>query len=403
MIARIGVITSGGDCGGLNAVIKGVGRMACSFGIKVFAIPRGYAGLYNLKDCESLTELTPERVDAITATLAGSEAGHSRIKISKINDSGKYERIKDGLKKHGLDALVIAGGDDTGSVAVDLSKHDIPCIHVPKTMDLDLQPYSVGGDSAIHRVAQFVTDLRTTAQSHNRTIVLEVFGRNAGHVALYGGIGGEADCILIPENAVDFDAVYAHFKNRFFWRIASSDVKAGTYLIVVAEGMVDKSGKEITDSSVGVDAFNHKKLSGAGQYVRKEIERRMKEDPEIAVLMKRCGLFVPGIYEAPEIRELQPGHLVRCGGSSPFDIDFGYKAGAAAVTLLCNNIRGVTIVKVSGNVIEYIDISEAIKSRPVDPVILPLYEQLGICFGRQPQGKWEPLCQKVSLPITRFY
>ena len=193
MIAKIGVITSGGDCGGLNAVIKGVGKIAYSLGIKVYVIPRGYAGLYNLKDCESLTELTPERVDVITATLAGSEAGHSRIKISKINDPDKYEKIKDGLRKHGLDALIIAGGDHTGSVAVDLSKHDIPCIHVPKTMDLDLQPYSVGGDSAIHRVAQFVTDLRTTAQSHNRTIVLEVFGRNAGHVALYGGIGGEAD------------------------------------------------------------------------------------------------------------------------------------------------------------------------------------------------------------------
>ncbi len=197
-IKKIGVITSGGDCGGLNAVIKGVSREAYAYGIESVVIPNGYAGLYNLVELESVVLLNAERISRIEASLAGSEAGHSRVKISKIADPRKYERIKEGLRKFGIDALVISGGDDTGSVVVDLGSQGIPCVHVPKTMDLDLQPYSVGGDSAINRIAVFTRDLKTTGLSHNRILVIEVFGRYVGHTALHGGIGAEADCILIP-------------------------------------------------------------------------------------------------------------------------------------------------------------------------------------------------------------
>ena len=129
---RIGIITSGGDCGGLNAVIKGVAREAWTRGIESFVIPNGYAGLYNLVEMTSLVLLDAERVSRIEASLAGSEAGHSRVKISKIADPQKYERIRAGLTKFGIEALVISGGDDTGSVVVDLSQRGIPCIHVPK-------------------------------------------------------------------------------------------------------------------------------------------------------------------------------------------------------------------------------------------------------------------------------
>ena len=152
-IQKIGIITSGGDCGGLNAVVKGTSQMANQKKIQTYAIPNGYAGLYNLLDTESLVELTPKRIDTFSIGLAGSEAGHSRVKISKIKNPKKYERIKDGLKKFGIDALVISGGDDTGSVVEDLDSHGIQCVHAPKTMDLDLMPYSVGGDSTINRIA----------------------------------------------------------------------------------------------------------------------------------------------------------------------------------------------------------------------------------------------------------
>ncbi|MBX9693410.1 MAG: 6-phosphofructokinase, partial [Cyanobacteria bacterium] len=140
---NIGIITSGGDCGGLNGVIKGSALSALNKGMKAWIIPNGYAGLYNLVDLDDLTELKSERVEQIHVFLAGSEAGNSRVKVSKIKDDKKYERIKDGLKKFNLDALVISGGDDTGSVVADLAARDIPCVHAPKTMDLDLMPYSV--------------------------------------------------------------------------------------------------------------------------------------------------------------------------------------------------------------------------------------------------------------------
>jgi len=113
---NIGVLTSGGDCGGLNGVIKGAALTAIANGMKCFVIPNGYAGLYNLVEFDKLTELTADRLDKFDANLAGSEAGHSRVKIKKINDDNKYQRIKDGLKKFNIDGLVISGGDDSGSV-----------------------------------------------------------------------------------------------------------------------------------------------------------------------------------------------------------------------------------------------------------------------------------------------
>jgi len=383
-IKRIGVITSGGDCGGLNAVIKGIAREAYSLGIESVVIPNGYAGLYNLVDLEEVVLLNAERVSRIEASLAGSEAGHSRVKISKIADPEKYTRIKNGLKKFGIDALIISGGDDTGSVVVDLSSQGIPCIHVPKTMDLDLQPYSVGGDSSVNRISVFARDLKTTGLSHNRIMVVEVFGRYVGHTAFRGGVGAEVDCILIPEVPVDFDVVYEHMKMTYFNRILRSDVKAGTYMIVVAEGLKIAGGEMLYDESAGVDAFGHKKLAGAGKYVRQQLEKRLKSDPDVIDFMKKTGMHVPGIYVIPEVREVTPGHLVRSGGSSAFDVNFGYKAGAAAVLLLLEGRTGNTVVRVEGQKISYLPTTEAIKRREVDISEIALFESLGTCFGRKP-------------------
>lgn len=384
-IKRIGIITSGGDAGGLNAVIKGAAKKASAHGIESVIIPNGYAGLYNLVDLPELVVLDAERVGHIDASLAGSEAGHSRVKISKIADPERYERIKDGLKKFAIDGLVISGGDDTGSVVVDLGTQGIPCVHVPKTMDLDLQPYSVGGDSAINRIAAFTRDLKTTGMSHNRVLVMEVFGRYVGHTALRGGIGAEADCILIPEIPVDFDIVYEHIKAVYFGRVERSDVKAGTYTIVVAEGIKTSSGELLYDESAGVDAFGHKKLAGAGKYVRQQIEKRMKADPGVKDFMKRAGMYVPGVYEIPEVREVAPSHLVRSGQTFAYDVNFGYRAGAAGVLLLLQGKAGNTVVDVDGPRIHFMPTSEAIKRREVDVKEVALFESLGTCFGRRPE------------------
>ena len=399
-IKKIGVITSGGDCGGLNAVIKGVAREAYDFGIESVVIPHGYAGLYNLTKMDKVVLLNAERVSKIEASLAGSEAGHSRVKISKIDDPNKYERIKEGLRKFSIDALVISGGDDTGSVVVDLTSKGIPCVHVPKTMDLDLQSYSVGGDSAVNRIAVFTRDLKTTGMSHNRILVIEVFGRYVGHTALHGGVGGEADAILIPEIPVDFDEVFEHMKRTFFARIERSDVKAGTYIMVVAEGIKSASGELLYDESAGTDAFGHKKLAGAGKYVRQQLEKRLKQDNEVKDFMKKNGMFAPGVYEVPEVREVTPGHLVRSGHSSAYDVNFGYKAGAAAVFLLKDGKYGNTVVDVDGNKVYYQSTADVIKRREVDIEEIAIFESLGICFGRNPK-KYDYKLVEVKGKITR--
>ncbi|MEF9437962.1 MAG: 6-phosphofructokinase [Candidatus Mariimomonas ferrooxydans] len=352
--------------------------------IETVIIPNGYAGLYNLVEMDKLVVLTPERISQIDAELAGSEAGHSRVKVKKIDDPAKYERIKKGLEKFKIDGLVISGGDDTGNVMIDLAGQGIACVHAPKTMDLDLQTYSVGGDSAINRISVFARELKTTGMSHNRIVVIETFGRYAGHTAFRGGIGAEVDAILIPEIPVDFDVVYEHMKKTYISRVENSDVRAGTYVIVASEGITDAKGVHITDESAGKDAFGHKKLAGAGKYVRKQLETIMKKDPAIKEFMKRVGMFVPGVYELPEIREVTPGHLVRSGHSSAFDVNFGKEAGAAAVLMLTKGLAGNTVVKVRGTRIFYKATAEVIKQRQVDLNAVALHEMLGICFGRKP-------------------
>jgi len=401
-VKNIGIITSGGDCGGLNGVIKGAALNALSKGMKAFIIPNGYAGLYNLVDIKSLTELTRERLEEIEVIVAGSEAGNSRVKVSKIKDAGKYDRIKAGLKKFNLDALVIAGGDDTGSVVADLAGQGIPCVHAPKTMDLDLMPYSVGGDSTINRIAEAVRDLKTTGRTHNRIIVMEVFGRYAGHTAFRGGVAADADAVLIPEVPVDFDVLYKHVKAAFIKRIEESDVHAGTAMVVVAEGLKDASGNELVDMSSEPDSFGHRKLMGAGRYVVKQIEDRIKADPEVKEFMKRTGQFVEGVYEIPEVREIRPSHLVRCGFSSAVDSNFGLEAGAAAVELVSQGTFGVTVVSLREGTLEYMDVKDAIVQRHVDLNDIALFETLGMSFGREPQ-KAKVQLQKVTGKPKRVY
>ncbi len=399
---RIGILTSGGDCGGLNGVIKGAALTARAMGATCFVIPNGYAGLYNLIDFDTITELTPERIDHIDANLAGSIAGHSRVKVKKIDDANKYERIKSGLAKFKLDGLIISGGDDSGSVMVDLFEHGIKCVHAPKTMDLDLQTYSVGADSTINRIATFLEDLKTTANTHNRILILEVFGRYAGHTAFRGGIAADADAIIIPEIPCDLDLLYQHMKTRYFKRIMDSDVRGGTYLIVVAEGIKDATGHEIVDENAPVDAFGHKRLAGAGTYVSQQLTKRLKADNSIASLMQKAGMFVKGINEIPEVRAVTPGHLVRCGHSSAYDVNFGKEIGTGAFLLLNQGIVGVTVAGISEGQVRYMDTKEAIKQRFVDTHQVAIYETQGVCFGRQP-GAIKTEAVKVTGTIERHF
>jgi 6-phosphofructokinase 1 len=259
----------------------------------------------------------------------------------------------------------------------------------------------VGGASTINRIAEFAEDLKTTGRTHNRVIVMEVFGRYAGHTAFRGGIAADVDAILIPEIPVNFDILFGHVKERLIRRIRETDVHAGTYVIIVAEGLKDASGREIVDESAGVDAFGHKKLAGSGKYVRQDLTRKFKEDPAVKEFMKDVHMYVEGLYTIPEVREVTPGHLVRCGHSSAYDVNFGKEGGAAAVALLAKGITGVTVAGIYGSEVRYMPTEEAIKQRHVDLDLVSLYERLGICFGRK-AGSFKPSFKKIEKAPERF-
>jgi 6-phosphofructokinase 1 len=150
------------------------------------------------------------------------------------------------------------------------------------------------------------------------------------------------------------------------------------------------------------DSFGHRKLMGAGRYVVKQLEDRVKADPEIKEFMKRTGQFVQGVYEIPEVREIRPSHLVRCGFATALDANFGVEVGSAAVELLAGGTVGVTVVSYREGTIEYMDVKEAIVQRLVDPADVALFEALGVSFGRKP-AKPEPKMKKVTGKPVRVY
>jgi 6-phosphofructokinase 1 len=184
-------------------------------------------------------------------------------------------------------------------------------------------------------------------------------------------------------------------------RILRSDVKSGMYSIVVAEGIKSENGDLFTEDG-SQDAFGHTKLGGAAKHVRRALEQRMKSDGEIKEFMRACGMYVEGVLEYPEIREVTPGHLVRSGSTGAYDVNFGKEVGAAAVMLLMRGISGVTVYQVFEGEIRYMPTSFAITPRPVSLQMVSFYEQMDICFGRSPVS-FEPVCfANESTSVERF-
>jgi 6-phosphofructokinase 1 len=232
-------------------------------------------------------------------------------------------------------------------------------------------------------------------------MIIEVFGRYAGHTAFRGGLGADADAILIPEVATDFEILYKHMKETYFRRLRASDVKRATYTIVAAEGLRNKDGSHFTEASSGTDSFGHARLSGAGKFVRTQLEYYMKQDPDWKKMLTEEGIFVEEMYEFPEIRELALGHLVRSGESSAYDVTFGKQAGGAAVQLLKNGIYGVTVVGIEGTEVKYIPTKDAIVQRFVDLDEVTFHESLGVCFGREPD-EYNPEFKQHEGKIHRY-
>src|SRR6478609_5287567 len=252
---RVGVLTGGGDCPGLNAVIRAVVRKGVGVhGFDFVGYRDGWKG-----PLEGLTmELGVPQVRGILPR-GGTILGSSRTNPFKID--GGVEQIKDNLARDGVGALIAIGGEDTLGVATKLADLGVNVVGVPKTIDNDLSgtDFTFGFDTAVNIASEAIDRLHTTAESHHRALVVEVMGRHAGWIALHSGMSGGANVVLIPEHPFDIEKVCEYVEQRFKSHYAP--------IIVVAEGAVPREGGNMTLTSLDVDAFGHVRLGGIGDRV----------------------------------------------------------------------------------------------------------------------------------------
>lgn len=306
---RVGVLTGGGDCPGLNAVIRAVVRKGVrEHGFEFVGYRDGWKG-----PLEGLTmELGIEQCRGILPR-GGTILGSSRTNPFAIE--GGVERIKDNLAAHGVDALVAIGGEDTLGVATKLSDLGVNVVGVPKTIDNDLSgtDFTFGFDTAVNIAVEAIDRLHTTAESHHRALVVEVMGRHAGWIALHAGIAGGASVVLIPEQPFDIEKVCAHVETRFVSEYAP--------IIVVSEGAVPVEGGDMTLQSGEVDAFGHVRLGGIGDRIAQEIEQRTGKEARAVVL----------------------GHVQRGGTPSAFDRWLATRCGLHAIDAVADGEFGVMV------------------------------------------------------------
>jgi ATP-dependent phosphofructokinase / diphosphate-dependent phosphofructokinase len=330
---KIGVLTGGGDCPGLNAVIRAVVRKGVfHYQDEFVGFMEGWRGLLEDKSM-------PLDLSAVGGILprGGTILRTSRTNPAKHDDG--LQRCFDVLKQHGCDALVAIGGDDTLSVAQKLYQKGAHVVGVPKTIDNDLAgtDFTFGFDTAVNIATGAIDRVHTTAEAHNRVIVVEVMGRDAGWIALYSGIAGGADVILIPEKPFHIDKVaelirQRHARGRYF------------SIVVAAEGAKFADGTVATDQSAGKDEFGHARLAGIGNAIAQEIE-------------KRTGF---------ETRSVVLGHIQRGGSPSAFDRVLATRYGLGAIDMVHRGEFG-KMAALRGNKIVSVPLAEAIASnRKVD-------------------------------------
>jgi phosphofructokinase-like protein len=316
---RVGVLTGGGDCPGLNAVIRAVVRKGVKIhGLDFVGYRDGWKG-----PLEDLTmELGVPQVRGILPR-GGTILGSSRTNPFKIE--GGVERIKENLARDGVDALVAIGGEDTLGVATKLADLGVNVVGVPKTIDNDLSgtDFTFGFDTAVNIASEAIDRLHTTAESHHRVLVVEVMGRHAGWIALHSGISGGANIVLIPERPFDIEDVCALVESRFQSHFSP--------ILVVAEGAVPREGGEMTLVSGEKDAFGHVRLGGIGDRLAHEIETRTGKEARAVVL----------------------GHVQRGGTPTAFDRWLATRFGLNAIDAVAEGdygkmmaLRGTNIVRV---------------------------------------------------------
>jgi ATP-dependent phosphofructokinase / diphosphate-dependent phosphofructokinase len=346
---RVGVLTGGGDCPGLNAVIRAIVRTgAAEYGYEFTGFRDGWRGPLE-------GDTMPLDVQAVRGILprGGTILGSSRT--NPLGDSAAaggrsgLDRVKDNLASLGVDALVAIGGEDTLGVAGRLYEEGVKVVGVPKTIDNDLSAtdYTFGFDTAVNIAMEAIDRLHTTAESHHRALIVEVMGRSAGWIALHAGMAGGANVILIPEQPFDIEQVCGWVQHRFQTQYAP--------IVVVAEGAHPKDG---TDTLIAQerDAFGHVRYGGVGQMLASEIEKRTGKEARAIVL----------------------GHVQRGGTPTAFDRVLATRFGAHAIRGVADGAYG-SMVALRGTDIVRVPISAATSELKLVPP--ERYAEAELFFG----------------------
>jgi len=341
---RVGVLTGGGDCPGLNAVIRGIVRK----GVQEY----GYGFVGYRDGWRGPLEGDTVRLDipAVRGILprGGTILGSSRTNPLKLENG--IQRIKDNLAAQEVDALIVIGGEDTLGVAARLwDESGVPCVGVPKTIDNDLSAtdYTFGFDTAVGIATEAIDRLHTTAESHMRILVCEVMGRHTGWIAIHSGLAGGANVILIPEQRFDVDQVCAWITSRFKASYAP--------IVVVAEGAMPKDGDVVLKDGT-LDSFGHVRLSGVGEWLAKELEKRTGKEARTTVL----------------------GHVQRGGTPTAFDRVLATRFGLHAIDAAAAGSWG-TMTALRGTEIKLVQLTEAVAQLKTVPE--ELYAEAEVFFG----------------------
>jgi 6-phosphofructokinase 1 len=358
---RIAINMGGGDAPGLNAVLEAVVRSAYNRHWEVYGIKNSYEGLL---DTNEIIRLDPEKVwhiSSIGGTILGTTNKGNPFTMPVTNVAGDIEirdvsdKVVENFRRLRLDCLIVVGGDGSLKIAYDLFRKGIPIIGVPKTIDNDLAATVItfGFDTAVSIATEAIDRLHSTAKSHDRVMVVEVMGRNAGWIALNSGISGAADVILIPEIPFDIDKVCDH--------IMGGELRGQRYaIVVVAEGAAALGGR-IIDKGKGEVGRQDVVLGGVGEFVARQIAQKTGKDTRFLVL----------------------GHLQRGGSPTTFDRLLSLRFGAAALRLVEQQRFGTMVAMVPPE-IKAIPLEEVVgdtKRVSLDGDTILTGREIGICFG----------------------
>lgn len=341
---KIGMLTGGGDCPGLNAVLRGIVRKGTvAFGDEMVGFLDGWRGVID-------RDHMPLDVESLRGTLprGGTILGSSRTNPGKID--GGWDLVAESLGDLGIDALIPIGGEDTLGVANSLAQRGISVVGVPKTIDNDLSgtDFTFGFQTAVQICTDAIDRLHTTAESHDRVMVVEVMGRHAGHIALWSGIAGGAAVVLVPEQPFDIDEVCAAIQRRH------AGGRRHASIVVVAEGAVPAEGT-LSLAAAEVDQFGHARLGGIGSILAREIRQRTGFDTRETVL----------------------GHVQRGGTPTAYDRVLSTRMGVAAIDAVHDGDFG-KMIALRGEKIVRIPLADGVASlKLVDPELVELAALFG--------------------------